>query len=82
LGVGLDTEITGLAFARLCHEFAKLPAAGVVRARLLNRDGTFQTRCVQSFLTIINRQVAGAAIKYNVCVALQTKQLEIRLCRR
>ncbi len=50
-----DTEVTGPAIARLFGELSRLPAAGVVGARLLNQDGTLQASCVQSFPTIINQ---------------------------
>jgi hypothetical protein len=53
-----DTEILGAAIGRLHRALRELPAAGVVGPKLLNRDGSVQSTCVQAFPNILN-QVLG-----------------------
>ena len=50
-----DTEVIGPAIQVLVEQARKLPRAGAVGCRLLNRDGSLQTSCVQSFPTIANQ---------------------------
>jgi N-acetylglucosaminyl-diphospho-decaprenol L-rhamnosyltransferase len=50
-----DTEILGPAICLLYRVLQELPGAGAVGARLLNRDASLQTSCIQSFPTILNQ---------------------------
>lgn len=50
-----DTEILGSAIERLHDTLHQMPAAGAVGPKLLNRDGSLQTSCIQSFPSILNQ---------------------------
>jgi GT2 family glycosyltransferase len=50
-----DTEVVGPAILTLYRALHQLPAAGAVGARLLNRDGSLQKSCIQSFPTTLNQ---------------------------
>jgi GT2 family glycosyltransferase len=50
-----DTVLAEDSLAVLFHEVKKLPNAGAVGCRLLNRDGSLQTSCVQAFPTLLNQ---------------------------
>ena len=50
-----DTLLSGPAIEVLYKHLFSMPNAGAVGARLLNRDGSVQTSCVQSFPTILNQ---------------------------
>lgn len=50
-----DTELTENAPAMLLEWAARLPDAGAIGCRLLNKDGVLQTSCVQSFPTVLNQ---------------------------
>ena len=56
-----DTEVRGHAIEHLYSHVRKLPDAGIVGCRLVNRDGSLQTSCVQPLPTILN-QVLDAEI--------------------
>jgi hypothetical protein len=56
-----DTEVRDGAIDRLYQHFRTLNQPGAVGCRLLNRDGSLQTSCVQSFPTVLN-QVLDAAV--------------------
>jgi GT2 family glycosyltransferase len=50
-----DTEVSDGAIARMHRHLSTLATPGVVGCRLLNRDGSLQTSCVQSLPTILNQ---------------------------
>lgn len=53
-----DTVVLEEAIVRLYDALQRLSGAGAVGARLMNRDGTLQTSCIQSFPTIVNQVLA------------------------
>jgi GT2 family glycosyltransferase len=56
-----DTEIKGPAIKLLYEAGRRLPASGIIGAKLLNTDGSVQTSCLQAFPTIAN-QVLDAEV--------------------
>jgi len=50
-----DTELQEGAVSALLQELQRLPAAGILGARLVNSDGSLQTSCVQSLPTPLNQ---------------------------
>jgi hypothetical protein len=56
-----DTELKNRSLNLLFDRFNKLEQPGVVGCRLLNRDGSLQSSCVQAFPTIVN-QLVGAEL--------------------
>jgi GT2 family glycosyltransferase len=52
-----DTEFHEDSPRILCERLDRLPGAGAVGCRLLNRDGTLQGSCVQSFPTPVNQML-------------------------
>jgi hypothetical protein len=55
-----DTKVLKDAIQRMVESLSNSPEVGAVGCRLLNRDLTVQTSCVQAFPTIVN-QVFGLA---------------------
>lgn len=49
-----DTKILGSAIDIMMEQYPLLPEAGIVGCKLLNRDLTVQTSCIQTFPTILN----------------------------
>ena len=52
-----DTELIEDSIQILLQRLDSLPRAGAVGCRLLNRDLTLQTSCVQSFPTVLNQML-------------------------
>lgn len=52
-----DTELTSAAVNILLEHLTQLPDSGAVGCKLLNRDGSVQTSCVQSFPTLLNQSL-------------------------
>jgi len=50
-----DTEVLGDSLTKLYHAIFSLENPGGLGCRVLNTDGTLQTRCVQAFPTIVNQ---------------------------
>jgi GT2 family glycosyltransferase len=50
-----DTVVEASAVSRLVQALEEDPGAAIAGPRVLNRDGTVQTSCVQSFHTIVNQ---------------------------
>ena len=50
-----DTKILGSALSTMLAQAKALPDAAIVGCKLLNRDGTVQTSCIQRFPTIVNQ---------------------------
>jgi|HubBroStandDraft_6_1064221.scaffolds.fasta_scaffold201988_2 N-acetylglucosaminyl-diphospho-decaprenol L-rhamnosyltransferase len=58
-----DTEITEDVFARMAAHLRAESRVGAVGARLLNKDGSLQTSCVQAFPTILNQLLDSNALR-------------------
>jgi GT2 family glycosyltransferase len=50
-----DTELTSAAVNLLADFVERRPNAGAVGCRLLNRDGSVQTSCIQAYPTLLNQ---------------------------
>ncbi|HKB89639.1 MAG TPA: glycosyltransferase family 2 protein [Opitutaceae bacterium] len=50
-----DTELIENSIRVLARQLDSLPMAGIIGCRLLNKDFTLQTSCVQSFPTVLNQ---------------------------
>lgn len=50
-----DTEVQDQAIERLYINFLRLPDAGVLGCKLLNRDKSLQTSCIQPFPNVFNQ---------------------------
>lgn len=50
-----DTEVVGSAIEILHHKLNVLPHAGIVGAKVLNRDCSIQTCCIHAFPSIMNQ---------------------------
>ena len=58
-----DTELKRGAVDALLLQLERLPAAGMLGARLLNTDGTLQTSCVQSLPTPLNQALDSELLR-------------------
>ena len=63
LFINPDTEIKETAIEKLHHQLTTLPNAGIVGAKLLNRDRSIQTSCIQAFPTILNQILDSNALR-------------------
>jgi len=58
-----DTIIHDRAITKLLTRLHSLPSAGVVGARLLNTDLSFQTSCIKAYPTIFNQMLVSEALQ-------------------
>jgi hypothetical protein len=58
-----DTELASPAVNLMLDFLNRQPGAGAVGGRLLNRDGSTQTSCIQSFPTIINQLLSSELLR-------------------
>jgi N-acetylglucosaminyl-diphospho-decaprenol L-rhamnosyltransferase len=58
-----DTELTSAAVNMMLEHLQWHPDAGAVGCKLLNRDGSIQTSCIQSFPTILNQSLNSALLR-------------------
>lgn len=58
-----DTEFIDDSLEKLWRQGSALPDAGAIGCRLLNRDHTLQTSCVQSFPTAVNQALDSELLR-------------------
>lgn len=58
-----DTELTSPAVNAMLDHLQHRPDAGAVGCKLLNRDGSVQTTCIQSFPTILNQLLCSEFLR-------------------